>query len=101
MENSIATTANKAAEKYHYNGKEFQDELNLNVFDYGARNYDAAIGRWFNHDPLSEVTLDPYGYTYNNPINMIDPTGMSADGWSEKNGTWEYKDEKQKITIKI
>ena len=77
-ENSIATTANKAAEKYQYNAKEFQDELNLNVFDYGARNYDAAIGRWFNHDPLSEVTLDPYGYTYNNPINLIDPTGMAA-----------------------
>ncbi len=82
-ENSIATTANKAAEKYQYNGKEFQDELNLNVFDYGARNYDAAIGRWFNHDPLSEVTLDPYSYTYNNPINLIDPTGMNPDGWIE------------------
>ena len=85
-ENSIATTANKAAEKYQYNAKEFQDELNLNVFDYGARNYDAAIGRWFNHDPLSEVTLDPYGYTYNNPINLIDPTGMSAE--DSKGGGW-------------
>ena len=89
-ENSIATTANKAAEKYQYNGKEFQDELNLNVFDYGARNYDAAIGRWFNVDPLAEVQPNktPYHYTSNNPINRIDPTGM-LDDWYNNNETDE------------
>jgi RHS repeat-associated protein len=26
--------------KYKYNGKEYQDELGLNFYDYGARNYD-------------------------------------------------------------
>lgn len=26
-------------------------------------------------DSLAEETMDPYGYCYNNPINLIDPDG--------------------------
>src|SRR5690606_32548141 len=39
---------------YKYNGKEWQDELGLDWYDYGWRNYDPALGRWMNIDPLSE-----------------------------------------------
>ena len=63
--------------KYKYNGKEYQDELGLNMYDYGARNYDPAIGRWMNIDPLAEkyFSLSSYVYVANMPTIAIDPDG--------------------------
>ena len=61
-----------------YNGKEFQDELDLNWHDFGWRNYDASIGRWMNIDPLAEKYYEysTYNYVKNNPIYYVDPDGM-------------------------
>jgi RHS repeat-associated protein len=61
--------------------KEWQDELELNLYDYGARNYDAAIGMWMNVDPLAEkyYSFSGYGYCLNNPMIYIDPTGMEVE----------------------
>jgi RHS repeat-associated protein len=66
---------------YKYNGKELQEELGLNMYDYGARNYDPALGRWMNIDPLVEKSRrwSPYTYCYNNPIVFVDPDGMFAN----------------------
>jgi RHS repeat-associated protein len=65
--------------KYRYSGKEEQDELGLNMYDFGARNYDAAIGRWMNMDPLAEkyYSKTTYNYCANNPMYFIDPDGRS------------------------
>ena len=75
--------------KYKYNGKEWQDELGLNFYDYGARNYDAALGRWMNIDPLAEkyYGINPYAYVFNNPLQLIDPDGMKVEYADDPNKT--------------
>ena len=62
---------------YKYNGKELDTKKGLNWYDYGARHYDAALGRWFTVDPLAEKDYlnSPYNYCGNNPVSFVDPTG--------------------------
>jgi RHS repeat-associated protein len=77
---SVGSTNNR--QPYKYNGKELQTAHGLNLHDYGARHYDAALGRWGAPDPLAEkyYSVSPYAYCSNNPINRIDPDG-NADFW--------------------
>jgi RHS repeat-associated protein len=65
---------------YKYNGKELDTKKSLNWYDYGARHYDAALGRWFAVDPLTEkyYSTSAYGYCLNNPVKYIDPDGKDA-----------------------
>jgi len=67
--------------KYLYNSKELQDELGLNVYDYGARAYDPAAPRFWQIDPLAEKYSfqSVYVYASNNPVFFVDIMGMGVE----------------------
>ena len=62
-----------------YGGKELQTMNGLNLYDFHARWQDYATCWFTTQDPLAEKTPwnSPYGYCSGNPINKIDPTGMT------------------------
>ena len=88
-----STFATSNVQPYKYNGKELDTKNGLNWYDYGARHYDAVLGRWHVVDPLAEkyYSSSPFVYCGNNPINRIDPTGME----------WEDDEEAERLKRKV
>ena len=67
---------------YKFNsGTEFNDDLDIALYETPFRNYNAQIGRFYGLDKLSELnpSLTPNHFGYNNPISFNDPSGLDPD----------------------
>jgi RHS repeat-associated protein len=63
---------------YKFTGQRLDDATGL--YYYGARYYDAALGRFVQADtivpePGNPQALNRYAYAYNNPLRYTDPMG--------------------------
>ncbi len=66
------------------------EESTIGLYDYGARFYDPALGRFLSADTVVPGAANPqalnrYAYVLNNPLKYTDPTGQLPEpsAWGE------------------
>ena len=63
--------------RYGFNGKEKDLSITSDDYNYGARIYDARLGKMLSVDPLEDKypSITPYNFVANSCLNAVDPTG--------------------------
>jgi RHS repeat-associated protein len=76
--NVIADT-NPGFQPFAFAGGLYDPDTRLTRF--GARDYDASVGRWTTKDPIRFAggSANLYAYAADDPVNLIDPTGTDAN----------------------
>lgn len=86
----IATISAKAfgkpANKYKYNGIEFNSDLDINLYDAHYRSLDPQLGRFWQIDPKPTDDISPYVTMNNNPILFADPLGDTTIFYNSQGG---------------
>jgi len=84
---NVTNDTNPGFQPFGFAGGLYDQHTQLTRF--GARDYDAQTGRWTNKDPIRFEGGDSnlYGYVLQDPINFIDPEGLS---WKSKLAEWVF-----------
>ena len=79
-------TATLGFQPFGFAGGLYDSDTRLTRF--GARDYDAEVGRWTVKDPIrfSGGLYGLYGYVGNDPVNSADLTGLAKFGWGSAVG---------------
>jgi RHS repeat-associated protein len=81
---NIINSSGQTVNNYLYTGEQF--DPNLREYYLRARYYNPSVGRFTGRDPFAGFLTEPlslakYSYVHGNPVNMTDPTGLSAFAW--------------------
>jgi len=80
MGNIRATGGTWTTGNYRFTGAELDPATGL--YHMGARFYDPGVGRWLSEDLIqwnfNPSSLNLYAYVLNNPVNLVDLTGLAA-----------------------
>ena len=73
-------TSGTTPNQFIYSGEWYNN--NIGLYDFRARYYNQAIGRFWARDPVegapcTPVTFNPYIYGRDNAVNRVDPTGRA------------------------
>ena len=73
---NVLEDSNPGFQPFGFAGGLFDRDTRLVRF--GARDYDAGVGRWTTKEPLKFLNgvTNHYEYSYNDPVNFHDPSGL-------------------------
>src|SRR6266508_4543083 len=73
---NVSADTNPGFQPFGFAGGLYDQHTGLTRF--GARDYDAQSGRWTAKDPIDFAggSLNLYGYVLNDPVNLVDPSGL-------------------------
>ena len=78
-DNVVSANSNSVASKFDYQSQELEESLGLNLYEMDMRQYDPAIVRWTNIDPVTHHSMSTYTAFDNNPIFWADPSGADSE----------------------
>ncbi|MCC7406348.1 MAG: RHS repeat-associated core domain-containing protein, partial [Bdellovibrionales bacterium] len=84
----VLSDTNPGYQPFGFAGGHYDSDTKLVRF--GARDYDPEVGRWTSKDPILFAGGDTnlYGYVANDPINLIDPSGLAFGDWWDPSTYW-------------
>jgi RHS repeat-associated protein len=72
---SFGNATNQIATRFTYTGREYDPDAGL--YYYRARWYDPQARRFISEDPIGlSGGINLYAYVGNNPVDLVDPTGL-------------------------
>jgi RHS repeat-associated protein len=81
----LAAPAVGVPHRFLFQGKELEGAFGVDWMDFGARRYDAAVGRWWGVDAMAgrRLAVSPYAFVQGKPVGRVDPTGMLDDEYDQ------------------